>query len=121
MHFIIVEDDADDLGFLTDAILSVKPSRITSFINGSELMFFLQSGENASSVIIMDYYLSSDNALATLSMLKNDSKFSEIPIFMLTSSLINKEECLRQGCQNYFVKPNSIDEYVDIVNEIINY
>lgn len=122
-HLIVVEDDEEDFDFLKEGFLSVEDVIITNYKDGLGLLKALDhiNDSNKPDAIIMDLLLPFMDGLEILAKIKNGEKHSEIPVIMLTSSILHEEISLKAGCAKYCLKPNSLKEYSILAKNIMYY
>ena len=104
---------------------------IVHFKNGSELIDHLKRDneektnleEGQQFVAIMDLKMPVLDGQDTLKLLKNDGKFSVIPIIILSTSDDPKEihQCYQLGCNGYVVKPVISEDFTDFVKNLVSY
>lgn len=103
-HIILcVDDDADDLFFLTTAVQKANSALHTATAsNGEEALRYLQGAGRTGlfpSLIILDINMPGLDGKQVLAQLKADPLFRNIPVVMYTtsSSLMDKTYCARYG------------------------
>lgn len=124
---LIVDDDADDLAIISDAINKIHQENITHcFDNASDAIEMLHQYGNASNLpclIVLDLNMPKMNGRQALQHLKGDPLFSAIPIVIYSTSInpVEKEACLSLGAQAYITKPVSYNECLDTAKRLIQY
>jgi CheY-like chemotaxis protein len=119
LKILLVDDDPEDRAIMQDAI-ELAP--------GKETFWFAEDGEDALSkleefyltgnlpcLIVLDLNMPRMNGTQTLSHLKADERFCNIPVIIYSTSVnhMEKEKCMRLGAHSYIAKPVSFKESVD--------
>lgn len=126
----LADDDDDDQSLFREALQHIRKSGtvLQPFYSGIQLLNFLfRKGEYLSSaepvpdLIILDLNMPMLDGLSVLKKIKSTSLFSDIPVFILTTSKnqVQREQCMDHGCAGYFVKPVQFSELEKIVSEIL--
>lgn len=73
-------------------------------------------------LVLMDVQLPGMDGLEATHLLKSNPKLSHIPILALTAhAMINdQEKMLAAGCDGYMSKPFQRDEFLELVNKLLN-
>ncbi len=121
---MLVDDDPEDREIFSDVYLAQFP--------GEEL-YFAENGERALTLveeltqdgrelclIVLDLNMPILNGRETLQKLKEDGRFSAIPVVIYSTSVSEreKEECYRLGAIDYLVKPSNFSDSVEIAKKI---
>jgi CheY-like chemotaxis protein len=119
LKILLVDDDPEDRAIMQEAI-ELAP--------GKDTFWFAENGEDALSkletfylsghlpcLIVLDLNMPRMNGTQTLSFLKADQRFCDIPVIIYSTSvnLLEKEKCMRLGAHSYIVKPVSFKESLD--------
>lgn len=91
--------------------------------DGEEAVAFFdrwEAGEPLPICILLDLRMPKMNGLEVLRRLKNHSKFSTIPVVVLTTSSEDSDvaEAYKLGCNSYIVKPIDFEKFVDVAAKI---
>ena len=91
--------------------------------NGEEAIAFFdrwEAGEPMPICILLDLRMPKMNGLEVLRRLKSHSKFSTIPVVVLTTSSEDSDvaEAYKLGCNSYIVKPVDFEKFVDVAAKI---
>jgi CheY-like chemotaxis protein len=121
---LLVEDRAIDIDLTRRAFQRQKvlnPLQVAR--DGEEAIAFFdrwESGELLPICILLDLRMPKMNGLEVLRRLKSHSKFSTIPVVVLTTSSEDKDvaEAYKLGCNSYIVKPVDFDKFVDVAAKI---
>ncbi|MGO9146961.1 MAG: response regulator [Desulfomonilia bacterium] len=116
---IAVVDDEPDIIHLVSIHLKKAGFSVDSFLNGSSLLNFLSA--NIPDLVILDLMLPDLDGLTVCRMMKNDSRYSSIPIIMLTAKgqEIDKVSGLELGADDYVTKPFSPKELIARVKAVL--
>ena len=121
---LLVEDRAVDIDLTRRAFERRKilnPIQVAR--DGEEALAFFDrwdAGEPVPICILLDLRMPKMNGLEVLRRLKSHSKFSTIPVVVLTTSNEDTdiEEAYKLGCNSYIVKPVDFDKFVDVAAKI---
>lgn len=121
---LLVEDRAVDVDLTKRAFSKrklVNPINVAR--DGEEALAFFErweAGEPTPICILLDLKMPKVNGLEVLRRLKSHSKFSSIPVIVLTTSTEDQDvkEAYKLGCNSYIVKPVEFDKFVDVASEI---
>lgn len=118
-NILLADDDADDRSIMFDAM---------QLLNAGDVMLFAENGEHAlhllekqfteaalPDLIVLDLNMPKLNGTATLSILKEDPRFEDIPVIIYSTSInpLEKEKCLLLGAHSYVTKPISFQESME--------
>lgn len=122
----LVDDDIDDLEIIQDAFVqNGYAGPIVMFYNGQALMDkLLEDAEARPDVVLLDLSMPFKDGFETLQEIKTHPLIRTIPVIILTGSQSKEDElrCFQLGCNLFFNKPNSMQEYesiLTVVNKII--
>ena len=116
---LLVDDDAEDREIIRDALGDLGYHSVLHFEeNGEKALSFLEtaySNGTFPSMVILDLNMPRMNGTQTLRRLKNDPRFSNIPVIIYSTSLnnIERDECLALGAHSYVIKPVSYRDTVE--------
>jgi CheY-like chemotaxis protein len=118
----LVDDDIDDLEIIQDAFLQHDfNSPVTTFHNGKALMDkLLEDAEGKPDLILLDLSMPVQDGFEVLQEIKTHPLIRTIPIIVLTASENKDHElrCFQLGCNFFFTKPNSMQEYESLLTVI---
>lgn len=126
---LLVDDNLDDILFITMALNAVGCSSIHTLSNGKEALDLLMSFKDKSKrlfsnlkLIILDNKMPLCSGLEMLEEL-NGCWGREIPIVMFSSSAHSSDidTANRHGVNSYVVKPNSVEKFSECVKQIYQY
>ena len=121
---ILVEDDPDHADLITEILVEGDiETEIVLVQDGIEALDYFQelvikwNGqiEYKIKLIILDLNLPKISGMDILKFLKKDSKYSKIPVIILSTSSDQRtiDEAYKNGVNGYFVKPASNEEFVE--------
>jgi CheY-like chemotaxis protein len=121
---LVVEDRAIDLDLTKRALARRRVlNPILEARDGEQALAYMKRweiGEPVPVFILLDLRLPKVNGLEVLRHLKAHSKFSSIPVIVLTTSVEDSDvaEAYRLGCNSYIVKPVEFDKFMEVASEI---
>lgn len=121
LHVLVVDDDPDDVDFLTGAISKQLPgAEFTVCSTGQEALAFLQNAiaENQRpDLAFLDLHMPGVGGYQVLRELRAWDEWRDFPVMVISTSLLEAEvkRCHDAGCTEYFTKPVSLEGYDDIV------
>ncbi len=129
---LLVEDDPDHADLILDIFDTEDVEGETVLMrDGQEIIDYLQGTDIDSSngkrlqidLIILDLNLPKINGMDVLKSLKGNSKYSSIPIVILSTNSDQKtiSEAYKNGANGYVTKPMSYDEFVDKIKTLKRY
>ena len=126
INILIIEDNPGDVDLLREGLEDSKVHNSISVVgDGEEAVSFLRQErgfENAvrPDLIFLDLNLPRKNGREVLEEIKNDARFSQIPIVVLTSSEadtdVKNAYALRANA--YVTKPLGFEQFMDVVRSI---
>lgn len=127
---LLVEDDEIDAEHALKVIKTTAPSmKIVTAANGVEALKHLFPDSATTShllnlkIVLLDLHMPGIDGFEVLRRIKADTIAKLIPVVVFTSSREMKdvETCYRYGANSYIVKPISMEQYEDVVSNIIHY
>lgn len=111
-HIYIVDDDEEDQELFFQAVGDIdKNIKCETFSGCVEMISLLEKNlKNAPDFIFLDMNMPKINGRECLVRLKNDSRFTHIPVYIYstTSFALEKEQALQLGAAGFIVKPSSL-------------
>jgi DNA-binding response OmpR family regulator len=116
---IAVVDDEPDIIHLVSIHLKKAGFSVEGFLNGTSLLKSLSS--SIPDLIILDIMMPDFDGFEVTRMMKKDSRYSSIPIIMLTAKgqEVDKVTGLELGADDYLTKPFSPKELVARVKAVL--
>lgn len=119
----IVDDDPDDRQIILDAFLEKNPQIDYVFIENAEtlLQALYSEASEFPALIILDLNMPGMLGLQALKEIRNNRKFSQIPIIVLTTSTLHQDRraSYELGAACFLRKPDSFNELIDITDSIV--
>lgn len=102
---LVVDDDHRNIFALKNA-LKHEGMEILTAENGYECLELLEKGNNID-VILMDIMMPGMDGYETMTRIREQSKFEDLPIIALTAKAMkgDREKCLKAGASDYVSKP----------------
>ena len=119
---ILVIDASDTfLKYASRLLYRMGYERVLTANSGTEALKFLDTLR--SDAVLLDIMMPEMDGMKTLTHIKSNERFSDIPVIITTDSPDEKtyEECKKLGCTGYLVKPINIPELHDALNHCITY
>lgn len=100
---LVVDDDTMNLILAEDALTGSY--EVFTANSGKEALLWLE--ENTADMIIMDIEMEDINGIDTVKLIKEDARWSHIPVIFLTANTDPKTEisCLKTGADDFITKP----------------
>jgi two-component system response regulator len=119
----IVDDDPDDRQIILDAFLEKSPQIDYVFIENAETLLQNLYAEDAEfpALILLDLNMPGMLGLQALKEIRNNKKFSQIPVIVLTTSTLHQDRrtSYELGASCFVRKPDSFSELIDITGSIV--
>lgn len=102
-HILVVDDDKFNLVIATNTLSDGYAVSTTG--SGEEALLWLES--HSADMILMDIEMKGMNGIETVKLIKEDARWSHIPIIFLTATSESKveSECLQAGADDFITKP----------------
>ena len=116
---LLADDDEEDISVMRDAMTLLNVNDIIwPALNGELAWNILQKNFESSLIpclIVLDLNMPKMNGTQTLSKIKNDNRFKEIPVIIYSTSInpLEKEKCILLGAHSYITKPVSFEESIE--------
>jgi CheY-like chemotaxis protein len=124
--FVLVDDDEDDRFFMREAVeRSGSAYAVVEFSKGQEFLDFLQreldqkGGEKVLWLVILDLNLPDMDGKDILRRMQTKPIWQQVPVIVLSGQegATQAEDLKALGASDYLVKPSSIDELVQHIQE----
>ena len=114
MKILVVDDSAIMRRIISNNLKSAGHSDIVEAGNGSEAMEKLDGIE----LILTDWNMPVMDGLTFVKEVRKDGKYAKVPIIMVTTEGAKTEvmEALKNGVNNYIVKPFTPDTLMEKLN-----
>jgi len=121
---LLAEDDPDDRSFFFQFLSNRMDLLLLPPVeNGEEVFEYLEKAHNGNfpDIIILDQNMPKCNGLQTLTILKNNSQYENIPVFVYSTYtddyLVKKS--IQLGARSVLEKPFSPEGYHKMINEML--
>jgi len=126
---LLVEDDPDHAELIMEVLETENVQKEIILLNdGLEaLNYFQEYGDNGAQIrinlVILDLNLPKVHGMEVLKFLKQNSKYSSIPVVILSTSSDEKtiEDAYKNGADNYIAKPILYEDFVEKVKALIKF
>ena len=121
MKIFLVEDDLDDIELLQDVLSAEGFSYEMDVANdGSAAVEYIKNCLIFPDIIVLDFNLPKIHGRDVMLEFKSDSRFRDIPLVILTTSSAKEDidYSYKNGANQYFIKPNTLEGLYGIVREI---
>lgn len=124
MNVVFADDDPDFIVLFKDAFEQACSSvngNLNTFQDGGSVLDFLSTIQQADTdlphVIFLDINMPVLDGIATLKAIRNDAKWKNINVVILTSSTDanDKIHALQNGANDYHEKPVTFEKWVSII------
>jgi chemotaxis family two-component system response regulator Rcp1 len=129
IHILLVEDNEGDIVLTKDALEEYKIATDISIARDGKAALELleelwkKGATFLPDLILLDINLPKKNGQEVLQTLKNDIRFKETPVIMLTTS--SSEDDILRAYQNhancFITKPVEADQFLEVVSSIENF
>ncbi|PHP19225.1 histidine kinase [Sphingobium sp. IP1] len=119
-RILIVEDDVRNVYSLT-SVLEPRGALTQIARNGQEALDALEAaGEEPATkidLVLMDVMMPVMDGLTATSTIRNDPRWSKLPIIMLTAKAMpdDQQRCLEAGANDYMAKPIDVEKLLSLV------
>ena len=123
---LYADDDLDDKEWVNDACRNANSSLELKFVeNGKEVLNYLENinDKEIPSLIVLDLNMPELDGRQTLKALKKHPHFNTIPVAVVTtsSSRIDRDVCQKLGAAIFLTKPDTYNEWQEIVKKLEPY
>jgi len=122
----LIDDDSDDREFFQIAYKDLKmPNRLEVFTNSQDAIDYLRNPKVRPFMIVSDINMNTTNGLELREVIFHDEELHEkcIPYIFMTGgeNPILAKEAYKKSVQGFFLKRNCMDDYKQLLSNIINY
>jgi CheY-like chemotaxis protein len=119
----LADDDGDDRFFMKEAVKAIDEDvKIVEAENGAELLDVLEDEKIPDpAMIVVDANMPIMNGLETISAIKSNPDFADVPAVMVSTSSEQSlaNEAIQRGADNFFTKPYSLKGYLELARSLI--
>ncbi|MDF1874889.1 response regulator [Sulfurimonas sp. SAG-AH-194-I05] len=115
-NILIVDDDSRNIFTLISAFENTGAEVYTAF-NGKEAIELLEDEADSMHIILMDIMMPVMDGLESIKRIKENKRFSHIPIITITAKNSEKDKqiCLDSGASDYLAKPVAFNALFSII------
>jgi CheY-like chemotaxis protein len=119
--FFLADDDADDREFFMLALRKIDTAiKCVVAKDGAEALEIIKRDESfIPNFIFLDFNMPRMNGKECFLEIKKIDRLKNIPIYMYSTSLNEKENLLRIGITDYIQKPYTLKQLIKMLSEII--
>jgi len=121
IKILLIEDDADDIELLEEALRSNNVSfTMQSIMEGDQVSPYLAAHKDVPDLIVLDFNLPKLHGREILSIIKNAEYYKDVPLVVLSTSASQDDVLFAKemGANHYITKPVSVSEYNNVVRII---
>lgn len=129
LNILLADDDIDDRQLFAKALSEVSiPTHLTTVQDGEQLMKYLsENSENLPDVVFLDLSMPRKTGFECLSEIKENAKFKDIPVIMITISLPHSPDFEKEvismlsklGMQDYIKKTNDFAQLKQVIQDAL--
>ena len=118
---IIVADDSMVVRSVVNKVIKSLGHHPMHAVHGGEVLDILENEGSEVDLILMDWNMPTMDGLEALKTIKKDTRFSSIPVIMLTSESDEKriEMAHKAGVDGYIEKPFTPEELIEGLEKVI--
>lgn len=125
-HYLIADDDLDDLELLREALLYVAPNAYVAAVSSGVQVFDYLSRcpkGNLPDLIVLDYNMPGMNGADIIEALTAEARFQHIPVVVWSTSgsAHYQEACEKKGARAYFQKPSNFEQITNLAERMLSY
>jgi CheY-like chemotaxis protein len=123
IKILLIEDDADDVELLQEAIQDNHVDcTVDVIMEGDKVMPYLKTIDSLPDIIVMDFNLPKLHGREILALIRSIPSFAHIPIMVLTTSASphDIQYALEKGADRFITKPSTIQGFNATVNTIVS-
>ncbi len=118
---IVIEDDLASVTLLKRYLkrASWNPE-LHHFEYGSDAIEFFEGNEHLDMVLLLDLNLPDMGGLDILATIRDDSRYADLPVVILTTSNLyhEREEAVRLGVEHFLEKPFNFDLLISLMQKL---
>ncbi len=121
LYILLIEDDADDVELLRDALNNSNVEHTMQVINnGGTASVFLKTNTQLPDVIVMDLNIPKVHGMDVLREVRASSPYNNVPVIILTtsSSPEDRKKALELGADEFLIKPTTSQGLYEVASLI---
>lgn len=116
VNILVVDDNVPDVVLIEESLRERGlPHKLTHCSDGEQALRLLSAGNrHGFDVMILDLNMPKLGGLEVLKRIKSTPKLNNLPVLVLTSSLVprEQEEAMRLGAARFLRKPSDLDQFL---------
>ena len=117
---LAVDDDMINIKLLKSMLLKDdKISEVVEASNGADAISMLKSRTDID-IVLLDIIMPVMNGMEALEVIREDEKFHNTPVIMLTTDETKKAEAIELGANDFITKPVPRDELLKKLHTLVN-
>lgn len=108
-YILAVDDEEFNLDLVDLAFMEHPDVTITRAYNGIEALKYLDEGGTCD-VVLLDLAMPIMNGLETLRRLREDARYTQLPVIVVTANSEEKNRAFQVGANDFLGKPVDVDE-----------
>ena len=123
LRILLVEDDADDVQLLQEALAENQiPCEVHVIMEGDKVLPFLQHADGRPDIIVMDFNLPKLHGKEILVQIRSTPAFADVPLVVLTTSASPHDIQFAHdnGADKFITKPSTISGFNAAVETIVS-
>lgn len=129
-NLLVIEDDPSEQKLIKIIVKNSHPNFNINFIgNGEDALTYINTiaTKNKSNgkinLVLLDLNIPKINGIEVLKAFKKSNKYKSVPVVILTTSnnLQDVERAYEAGASGYIRKPNVIQDYENVLNDLFHY
>lgn len=122
LRIVLIEDDADDVELLQDALDAHKIQyELTVLKDGSAASGYCEKADILPDIIVMDFNLPRIHGRDVVKLIRCKEKFANVPILILSTSSSQEDirYAYKTGADKYLIKPATIEAIHETIRTIV--
>lgn len=113
---VVADDDIRNIFSLTKALES-HGMKVLTASDGKEALKILKEDGEKVDIVLMDMMMPQMDGYETISLIRKDSKLSNLPILAVTAKAMvgDREKCIQAGASDYISKPVDLDQLISLL------
>jgi two-component system response regulator AdeR len=109
-NILIVEDDIFNMQLLCTLLTKISDMNIIRAYNGADALHILDSAKKKIDMVLLDIHLPIMNGMELLLHMRQNNKYMDIPVLVISVDKSDKLELLRIGANEFIHKPFNIHD-----------
>lgn len=118
MHHILIVDDDPDLLFIVSQMIAFHEMTVKSISRGEEVIPSLENEHF--DAVLMDIFIETYDGRALTRQLKDDPRFSHIPVLLYSAGVIEQSSIDNSGADGFIKKPFEMNELISRLQGLVS-